>query len=324
MDHRLEESAGVGRSVAALDGLLPPAGAEGLSAPPALTVWHVAGWVALAGLVAGAAGLDAAHGWLAGVSSAPVRAHGSLILLALALGCEFMDSALGMGYGTTLAPVLIILGYPVKAIVPAILVSQLLANVSVSFFHHRLGNVDFWKDRQTRNAGVIMGAVGMAVSVATMLLAVRIQARLLRIAITSMVIGIGLFLLLASRFNIRFRMRNVGILAGAAAFNKAFSGGGYGPLVAGGQVLVGLPARAAVVTTAIAEAIVCASAVVAYYASGRTIPPYLLVPLLAGALLGTPLGALTLRRLPEAVTRRLMAAAILALGTYALIQGKGV
>jgi hypothetical protein len=138
------------------------------------------------------------------------------------------------------------------------------------------------------------------------------------------VVGIGVFMLVGSRFKVRFRMRNAGILAAVAAFNKAFSGGGYGPLVCGGQVLVGLPVRASVASTAVAEAMVCVAAVVTFYAGGRTIPLFVLLPLVAGSLLSTPASAVTLNRLPQKLVKKLMALAILLLGAYALWQGKGI
>lgn len=290
-----------------------------------LRLWHVALWLGLLGLAATLATLDASFGWLAGLSgmSGPVE-HSALLLLVLALACEFVDATIGMGYGTTLTPILIILGYPVGMIVPAALLSQFVANVAASYFHHSAGNYNFWKDHRTRNVGLLMGGVGLVISFVTMQAALKVPDRVLRIGITLMVLGIGVFMLVGSRLKVQFRMRNVGILAGVAAFNKAFSGGGYGPLVCGGQVLVGLPVRAAVASTALAEALVCIAAVGSFYVSGRTIPMFILLPLVAGALLSTPASAITLNRLPQALVKRLMAIAIVFLGAYALWQGKGI
>ncbi len=296
-----------------------------LEIPAQVRPWHVGLWLALVTAGVAAALADSHFGWLQSLSevAAPIS-RSSLVLLLLALGCEFMDATIGMGYGTTLTPILLVLGYPVGIVVPAALLSQLLANISAAFFHHQTGNFNFWKDHQVRNTGLTMGLVGLGVSVLTMLLALKLPAKVLRVGITLIVIGIGVFMLVGARFKVRFRMRNVGILAAVAAFNKAFSGGGYGPLVCGGQVLVGLPVRAAVASTAVAEAIVCAAAVVTFYAGGRTVPLFLLLPLVTGSLLSTPLSAVTLNRLPQTLVKKLMALAILSLGAYALWQGKGI
>lgn len=57
--------------------------------------------------------------------------------------CEYIDSTLGMGYGTTMTPILILLGFNPKDIVPAVLLSELITGLLGSFFHHREGNVNF-------------------------------------------------------------------------------------------------------------------------------------------------------------------------------------
>jgi uncharacterized membrane protein YfcA len=296
-----------------------------LEIPAHIRPWHVGLWLILVAAGVATALADSHFGWLQSLSdvTAPIS-RSSLVLLLLALGCEFMDATIGMGYGTTLTPILLVLAYPAGIVVPAALLSQLLANLSAAFFHHETGNFDFWKDHQVRNTGLMMGLVGLGISAVTMLLALRLPDRVLRTGITLIVIGMGVFMLVGPRLQIRFRMRNVAILAAVAAFNKAFSGGGYGPLVCGGQVLVGLPVRAAVASTAVAEAMVCVAAVVAFYAGGRTVPLFVLLPLVAGSLLSTPLSAVTLNRLPQTVIRKLMAVAILLLGAYALWQGKGI
>jgi uncharacterized membrane protein YfcA len=47
-----------------------------------------------------------------------------LLILPLAFICEFMDSSLGMGYGTTLTPLLLLMGFEPLQVVPAVLMSE--------------------------------------------------------------------------------------------------------------------------------------------------------------------------------------------------------
>ncbi len=61
-------------------------------------------------------------------------------IILLAFVCELVDSTLGMGYGTTLTPLLLILGYEPIVIVPAVLFSEFLTGISAGFFHHEFGN----------------------------------------------------------------------------------------------------------------------------------------------------------------------------------------
>ena len=66
-----------------------------------------------------------------------------LVISVFSFLCEYMDATLGMGYGTTLAPLFLLMGFTPGQIVPAILVSQLLCGLLASIFHHIEGNVNF-------------------------------------------------------------------------------------------------------------------------------------------------------------------------------------
>ena len=282
---------------------------------------HAMVWLAVVVAACLVAAADGRQEWLArwGGRSGAIP-YESLVLLSLALGCEFIDATIGMGYGTTLTPVLLLLGYPVGVIVPCAVLSQLSGNISAAFFHHRFGNVDFLRDGKARNAAFVIGGIGLAVAAVTVLLAVRLPPEVLKLGVSMSIIGVGVFLLARSRFKATFRLRNMAVLGAFAAFNKAFSGGGYGPLVCGGQVLAGLEVRAAVGTTAVAEAMVCASTAMAYFVSGAGLAHGVLFPLTAGSLLSTPASAMVLRRIPAPLARKLMGVAVLLLGVLALLK----
>ena len=80
-------------------------------------------------------------GWLATPDASWTSSTLLLIFLA-ALGCEYLDSSLGMGYGTTLTPLLMLAGYAPLEIVPAVLLSELLTGLAAGAMHHRDGNID--------------------------------------------------------------------------------------------------------------------------------------------------------------------------------------
>jgi len=44
-----------------------------------------------------------------------------ILLMPLAFVCEFIDSSLGMGYGTSLTPILLLMGFHPLQVVPAVL-----------------------------------------------------------------------------------------------------------------------------------------------------------------------------------------------------------
>ncbi|MDD5081165.1 MAG: hypothetical protein PHC58_04125, partial [Candidatus Omnitrophica bacterium] len=59
------------------------------------------------------------------------------LFIFLAFIFEYMDSTLGMGYGTTLTPVLLIMGYEPLQVVPVVLISELFSGLLAGFLHHR-------------------------------------------------------------------------------------------------------------------------------------------------------------------------------------------
>ena len=63
-------------------------------------------------------------------------------LVICAFVCEYLDSTLGMGYGTTLTPVFLLMGFAPMQIIPAILLSELITGLLAGVFHHREGNVN--------------------------------------------------------------------------------------------------------------------------------------------------------------------------------------
>jgi len=62
-------------------------------------------------------------------------------IVAFSFVCELVDSSLGMGYGTTLTPVLLLLGYEPLDVVPAVLFSEFITGVLAGVFHHEFGSV---------------------------------------------------------------------------------------------------------------------------------------------------------------------------------------
>ena len=79
-----------------------------------------------------------------------------LIISILAFFCELVDSSLGMGYGTTLTPLLMIFGFGPLSIVPSILLSELITGVTAGLAHHRAGNVCFKRGSVHLNICIVL------------------------------------------------------------------------------------------------------------------------------------------------------------------------
>lgn len=267
-----------------------------------------------------------------------------LVIIAIAFLAEYMDSSLGMGYGTTLSPVLLIIGFEPLEVIPAVLLSELVTGLFAGFAHHYSGNVDF--KPKTLNLRRIFGAFGrygikesfvmgvpkslkvamlfVACSLAGVFVAavfaINLSAFYLKLFISLIIISIGIFIIFSINRSYKFSWKKVTLIGLIASFNKGLTGGGYGPVVVGGQVVSGISGREAVAITSLAEGLVSLVAVGIYFFSGHvtnwTLAPYLL----AGALLSVPLSVYTVKIVKTKNLKIFIGVFSLLLGIFYLIK----
>ncbi|MBK1716530.1 sulfite exporter TauE/SafE family protein [Thiocystis violacea] len=259
----------------------------------------------------------------AGLIALAPEALSTGVLLAVflaALACEYMDSSLGMGYGTTLTPLLLLAGFEPLQIVPAVLFSELLTGLAAGAMHHRDGNLDLPSDRQARRTLMLLAMLSAVGAIGAVAIAVKISAFWFSLSIVTIVLAMGLVTLVTARRRIAYRPGAILAVGLVAAFNKGLSGGGYGPLVTSGQLVSGVPAKSAVAITSIAEALTCLVGLSAYLVFGGAIDWSLTLPLVAGALLSVPLATATVKGLPENWLRRAVGGMTLILGLVLLAK----
>ena len=243
-----------------------------------------------------------------------------LLLFCSALACEYIDSSLGMGYGTTLTPLLLLAGFEPLRIVPAVLLSEFVSGIGAALMHQRDGNIDFLRDSRARKTALMLCALSILGVTLAVSIAIRIPKFWLTFAIASIILTVGIAIIATGRRQLAYRRRHIIVFGAVAAFNKALSGGGYGPLVTGGQVVSGVSAKQAVAITSLAEGLTCFVGLVAYTIV-RGLPDWwLAIPLTLGAVLSVPMATLTVKKLPESFLRRSVGIVTLLLGTLTLIK----
>ena len=242
----------------------------------------------------------------------------AILVFLMALACEYLDSSLGMGYGTTLTPLLLLAGFAPLDIVPAILLSEAVTGVAAGLLHQRDGNVNFMRDARARRTALLLIALSTIGAIAAAMLAVKVSKEVLTLFIATIIVAMGIVILLTAGRPFRYRPTGIVAIGAVAAFNKGLSGGGYGPLVTAGQVVSGLPPKNAVAITSVAESFTCVVGLTTYLALGREINWGLALPLVTGALLSVPIATLTVRRMPEKGFRRIVGVVTLVLGGLAL------
>lgn len=241
-------------------------------------------------------------------------------IVILAFFAEYVDSSLGMGYGTTLTPLLLILGYSPLQIVPAVLLSEFVSGITSGTLHHKLGNVDLGRKTAGRKIMLVLALCSLVGTVLAVFLAISLPKTYVKAYIGIMILSIGLFIFFGRRLLGGFSWSKIAGVGTIAAFNKGISGGGYGPVVTGGQIVAGVPEKHAVGITSFAEGLVCAVGLVLYILLGQGITWSLCIPLVLGALLSVPAAVWTVKVLPESVMRRSIGYATLFLGTLTLIR----
>lgn len=258
---------------------------------------------------------------------------------------EYMDSTLGMGYGTTLTPVFLLMGFGPIEIVPAILLSQLICGLLGAFFHHRENNVnlkpqnmDGFKIRNMLNPSgyietikktfplhlkiaLLLAVCGIIGTVLAVFVAVSIPKLWLKLYIGILVLSMGIIILVCFNKNFKFSWKKVGVLGLIASFNKGMSGGGYGPIVTGGQILSGVEGKSAIGITSLAEGLTCFVGVIMYSLVCKNQIDWKLAPyIIIGAILSVPLSAKSVKFISNKHLKLAIALLTIALGLLTIIK----
>ncbi len=243
-----------------------------------------------------------------------------ILVLLLAFACELVDSSLGMGYGTTLTPFLLLLGYRPAAVVPAVLLSECVTGILAGLLHHEFGNVDLRPGTRDFKVALVLTGLSLVGVLLGVCIAVNIPSWAVKVYVGLLVLIIGLSILKNRGREVSFSWPRIGGLGLLAAFNKGISGGGYGPVVTGGQVLSGIRGRNAIGIASLAEGVASAAGVAAYGWSGVPISWHLAPSLLLGAILSVPISAYVVSRVPIGRLTLLIGSLSTGLGAYTLFR----
>ncbi|MBD3380398.1 MAG: TSUP family transporter [Candidatus Omnitrophica bacterium] len=266
-------------------------------------------------------------------------------MIALASICEYMDSTLGMGYGTTLTPVLLIIGYDPLEVVPAVLLSELFSGLLAGFLHHKEGNVDFKpkmidlteinselktfiyikhiKRSLPRHLKValLLAFCSVIGTISAVLIAVNLSEFWIKLYIGILVLSMGITILACFNKTFRFSWKKIIGLGLMASFNKGISGGGYGPIITSGQVLSGVDGKNAVGITSLAEGLTCAVGISTYFlVSGNTLNPLLTFCIITGAFISVPFSVKSVKSLTGKKLKLGIALLTILLGGLYLIE----
>jgi uncharacterized membrane protein YfcA len=269
----------------------------------------------------------------------------AVTIFIIAFLAEYMDSTLGMGYGTTLTPILLLFGFSPLQVVPSILLSELITGLLAGFFHHLAGNVDFkpkdiniFSIRQELHelgylrtfakglplhlrVALLLAACSIFGTIVAVFIAFNIPGFWIKIYIGILVFSMGIVIIMCLNREFAFSWKKIILLGMISSFNKGISGGGYGPIITGGQILSGIEGRQAVGITSLAEGLTCMVGVVSYLLISKGNAGWQIAPfIISGAVLSVPFSAISVKKVSGRSLKLAIAALTLILGTITIVQ----
>ena len=267
-----------------------------------------------------------------------------IVIVVLAFFAEYIDSSLGMGYGTTLTPLLLLLGYEPLQVVPSILLSELITGLLAGFTHHAIGNVNFKPKTmnikkiylslreigvlnsirlgfpQSLKVVIVITLCSVVGTIAAVFIAISLPKFYLKLYIGILITLIGLVIIATINREYKFSWKKITILGLIASFNKGISGGGYGPVVVGGQLVSGVDEKNAVAITSLSEGITCIVGVIAYILTKDMIDWVLAPYLIIGAVISVPFSAWTVKIVKSRIMKIIIGFLTITLGLITIIN----
>lgn len=246
--------------------------------------------------------LNVANGW---VGTDVWALFWGVVFIAIVL--EFLDAAAGMGYGTAITPLLLILGFDPIQIVPAVMIQQATAGLLGAYLHNEFGNVE-WKLKpmsETIRLWLIISVVGclaVAFSITAVYGLLKVAKVWINLYVAILLVGMGVFSLFSFKRNILYRPWRMFFFGALGAFNKGIGGGGYGPVISVGGILSGVPVKSMMAVTAISEGTVCVFSIIVWLAmlsQGVVIDFILLPSMLLGSMIAAVAAPWATRVFPE-------------------------
>ena len=245
--------------------------------------------------------------------------YGSLALFAFTFGV--IDGSFGMGYGTLLVPILLILGLNPLQVVPAVLISQFVGDFLAAFFHHIFENADLSFGSIQFRIAMIFALLGVVSSVIAVIITINLPSIYLSLYVGTSTVLLGLLILVVESKKRVFSWIRLTILGSAASFNKGITGGGYGPIITAGQILTGVDVKSAIGITSLAEGVTCMAAAFAHFLTHPQNIDWLVpIMLTIGVSVSCPVSALIVKRITGNRIKTAIGLATIAVGLLTTIK----
>jgi uncharacterized membrane protein YfcA len=241
-------------------------------------------------------------------------------LLALSFSSGLIDLSLGMGYGFTVTPVMLLLGYTTAETVPTVLFSSFMGGATSSIFNHRLRNADFTPGSRDLKIAFIMGGLGVIGAVIGVNTSLSLPERAVGLYIGSLVIASGALMLYSKSLISGFSWPKMTIISILGSFNKGISGSGFGPIITTGAIMSGLDEKTSVSIQALSETLVSLVGFATYTALQSRVDAPMIVAMSLGVTLASPFAATIVKNARGNTLRTMIGVLALIVGTSTLLK----
>lgn len=239
-----------------------------------------------------------------------------VILTLLSLFAQYVASSIGEGFGMLLVPTLILVGFKPNHVIPSVLLAETLNSIIGTISNQGFKKIDLSTRKLNLKMVMFLSIGGILLTFPAVIVSYHTPAYYHKILIASIyiIIGVITFLIPKLQWNLTWPLSI--LLGGIGSFSKVFSGGGYGALSTGGQRVMGVNPRRSTTITVFAKGITCILGFIGYYIIlGSEIIHWLIIlPMLIGVAIASPLSAWTLDRVDHEKIRDTIALIALILG----------
>jgi uncharacterized membrane protein YfcA len=254
-------------------------------------------------------------------------------VIVLAFFFETIDSSAGMGFGTALSPVLLVLGYSPLQVVPVLVAAQAFTSAWGGIMHSEFENIEFsWrplnKATKTMLLIAVPGTIGACVSAVLGYLTLSLPDTVIETYIAILVVAMAALVATNALRGRRrpYRPRRLPFFGAVAGLNKGIGSGGYGPVVTLGGVLSGVIEKTSVAITTMSEGFASSAGAISFLvisAFGAAVDWRLLPWLWLGAFPASVVGPYTVRVLPVRVWRYFVPVYAAVIATVLLVKTYG-
>ena len=238
----------------------------------------------------------------------------------LSFGAGIIDLSLGMGFGFTVTPIMLLLGYTPLEAVPCVLFASGIGGLTSSYFNHREHNIDLSMGSRAFKIAVFTGVLGIIGAVAGVGASINLPTRITGLYIGVLVMASGGLVLYSKALISEFSWVRMAFISLLGALNKGLTGSGFGPVVTTGAMISGLSEKASVSIQSFSEAIVSIVGFITYLYLHKQVDWPLIMSMSAGVVLASPISARIISRLKGSRLRLMVGALAIVIGLFTFVK----